>query len=282
MKCELVSVETRDRVVLHGAFFEGELRKPAVIILHGAAMNFHTGVGRFMPEFLNPHGYACLSGNHRGHDFGTAPDIDKQPILGVMRERFLDCVYDVGAWIEYVLQKGFQEVVLLGHSQAIPKILYSQNIEQYPGVQGLVLISPPPSVSKMMRFLVSDDYYERGLFKAHELAELGMDDQLIVIRGRGTMPWIFTPGTFLSFYGPDTPADTEELVRNVFCPILLVRGSEDFKPVSKELLENIKKKAGSAETCKIIEIHGADHFYSQHEQALGRVILQWLNELVLA
>lgn len=50
MKCELISVETRDRVVLHGAFFEGELRKPAVIILHGAAMNFYTGVGRFMPE----------------------------------------------------------------------------------------------------------------------------------------------------------------------------------------------------------------------------------------
>ncbi|GAB6181792.1 hypothetical protein JCM14036_31110 [Desulfotomaculum defluvii] len=277
MKSELVSVETQDQVVLHGAFFEGALSKPVVLILHGAAMNFYTGVGRFLPEILNPHGYACLSANHRGHDFGTAPDSDKKPVLGLMRERFKDCAYDLWAWVNYLHRKGFEKIILLGHSQAVPKILYWQNLEQHPRIVGLVLVSPPPSVSKMMRFLVGDNYYERGLFKANELKELGVEDQLIVLRGRGTMPYIFTPETFLSFYGPDTPADTEELVKNIFCPILLVRGSQDFQPVSSKLLDNIKKNAGNFEKCKIVEIEGSGHFYSQHEQELGEVIRQWLN-----
>jgi pimeloyl-ACP methyl ester carboxylesterase len=279
MKSELVTVETRDHVVLHGVFFEGDCNKPVVIIMHGAAMNFYTGMGRFLPEIISLQGYACLSVNNRGHDFGTAPDCDRKPVLGLMRELFQDCVHDVRAWIHYIGQRGYQSVVLLGHSQAIPKILYAQNLEQFSMVAGLVLVSPPPSVSKMMRYLVSDNYYERGLFKANELAELGVEDQMIVLRGRGTMPWIFTPRTFLSFYGPNTPADTEELIKKVFCPVLLCRGSKDFEPVSRELLHNMKKNAGQTEKCKIVEIEGANHFYSQHEDTLGLVILQWLDNL---
>jgi hypothetical protein len=45
LKSELVAVETRDQVILHGAFFEGDYNKPAMIIMHDAAMNFYTGVG---------------------------------------------------------------------------------------------------------------------------------------------------------------------------------------------------------------------------------------------
>ncbi|MEN6391806.1 MAG: alpha/beta fold hydrolase [Syntrophomonas sp.] len=281
MKCQLVSVETEDQVVLHGAFFEGDPYKPAVLILHGAAMNFYTGIGRFMPEILSPPGYACLNANHRGHDFGTAPDSDKKPVLGLMRERFGDCEYDLKAWIKHLQQYGFSKIVLLGHSQAIPKILYAQNRNQFPGIAGLVLISPPPSVSKMMRFLVGDNFYERGLFKARELAELGMDDQLIVLKGRGTMPWIFTPGTFLSFYGPDTPADTVELIGKIWCPVLLIRGSRDCKPVSRQLLNDMKQNAGSQADCSIVEIKGADHFYSQHEFELGEAVLEWLENIAL-
>lgn len=279
MKCQLVSVETRDQVILHGAFYEGELEKPAVLIFHGAAMNFYTGIGRFLPDILNPHGYACLSANHRGHDFGTAPDSDKKPVLGLMRERFHDCPLDVGSWINYLLDQGYTRVVLAGHSQAVPKILYSQNLDQHPEVAGLILISPPPSVSQMMRFLVSDNYYERGLFKARELAEMGAEDQLIVLRGRGTMPWIFTPKTFLSFYGPGTPANTTELVKSIFCPMLLIRGSRDFGPVSSELLNEMKNNAGCPAKCKVVEIGGADHFYSRHERELGQVVLPWLDAL---
>jgi len=279
LKCELTSVETRDGLTLHGAMYEGDIEKPALILLHGAAMNFYTGIGRFLPNLINPHNYACLTANNRGHDFGTAPDGDKKPVLGLMREHFQDCIYDIEAWIDFLNQRGYQRVILVGHSQAITKILYAQNTQQYSAITGLVLVSPPPSASKMMRYLVSDNFYERGLFKAQEVTELGADSQLIILRGRGTMPWIFTAGTFLSFYGPNSPTDTEELCRNIYCPALLIRGSNDFEPINRELLANMKENAGRTEAFSIVEIEGADHFYSQHEEQLGEVILEWLTKL---
>lgn len=276
MKNELVVVETEDHIVLHGALYEADPKKLAVIIQHGAAMNFYTGMGRFLPDILTDHGYTCLSANNRGHDFGTAPDNDKKPVIGLMRDTFKDCIKDTRALIAFMVNRGYENLVLLGHSQAIPKIVYAQNQAQFPEVAGLVLISPPPSVTQMMRYLATPDYYERGLFKARELTELGMGEQLIVLKGRGTMPWIFTAKTFLDFYGPGTPADTEELVREVYCPMLLTRGSQDFPPVSPSLMDRIKANSACPASSILVEIPGADHFYDGHEKELGNTIVKWL------
>ena len=60
MKNELISVETEDGIILHGALYEAPAAKEiAVIIQHGAAMNFYTGMGRFLPAILW-RGYSCL------------------------------------------------------------------------------------------------------------------------------------------------------------------------------------------------------------------------------
>lgn len=280
MKNELVSMETEDGIVLHGALYEAPAAKEtAVIIQHGAAMNFYTGMGRFLPARFLQGGYSSLSANNRGHDFGTAPDNDKKPVIGLMRDSFKDCVKDLRVLIAFMKGRGYRSLVLLGHSQAIPKIVYAQNQAQFPEVKGLILVSPPPSVTQMMRYLATDDFYERGLFKARELSDLGMGDQLIVLKGRGTMPWIFTARTFLDFYGPNTPADTEELVREVYCPMLLSRGSQDFPPVSQELLQRIKNNSAHPNKTQIVEVAGADHFYLNYENELGGIILDWLEML---
>jgi pimeloyl-ACP methyl ester carboxylesterase len=280
MKNELISVETEDGIILHGALYEAPAAKEiAVIIQHGAAMNFYTGMVRFLPAILLGRGYSCLSANNRGHDFGTAPDNDKKPVIGLMRDTFKDCIKDVRALIAFMKGRGYRSLVLLGHSQAIPKIVYAQSQAQFPEVVGLILVSPPPSVTQMMRYLATEDFYERGLFKARELSELGMGDQLIVLKGRGTMPWIFTARTFIDFYGPGTPADTEELVRQVYCPMLLTRGSRDFPPVTRELLQRIKNNSAHPDKTKVVEINGADHFYVEHEDELGEIVLDWLDQM---
>ena len=52
---------------MHGALYEAPAAKEiAVIIQHGAAMNFYTGMGRFLPAILLGRSYSCLSANNRG------------------------------------------------------------------------------------------------------------------------------------------------------------------------------------------------------------------------
>ncbi|NPV92917.1 MAG: alpha/beta fold hydrolase [Firmicutes bacterium] len=275
-KAELVCVKTEDDIALHGALYEVESSPLAVVMLPGAAMNFYTGLGRFLPTRLTRAGITCLTANLRGHDFGTAPDEDKKPVIGLMRDHFADCVLDFRALVGFMRQRGYPRLVLVGHSQAVTKIVYAQGRERFPEAAGIVLVSPPPSNKEMLKFLVSQNSYERGLFRAGELAGLGKDDQLIVLVGRGTMPWAFSARTFLEFYGPDSPGDTKELVRDITCPILLVRGGQDFRPVSRRLLQTIRHNAGDPRRCGIVEVEGADHFYKGCEEQLSQVIIEWL------
>lgn len=279
LKAELVCVKTDDGIALHGALYEVEGSPTAIVMLPGAAMNFYTGLGRFLPARLARAGIACLTANLRGHDFGTAPDEDKKPVIGLMRDHFVDCVLDFRALVGFMRQRGYPRVVLLGHSQAVTKIVYAQGQEQFAEVAGIVLVSPPPSNKEMLKFLVSQNSYERGLFRAGEPAGLGRQDQLIVLVGRGTMPWAFSARTFLEFYGPDSPGDTKELVHGITCPILLVRGGQDFRPVSRRLLQTIKHSAGDPKLCSIVEVEGADHFYKDREDRLAQVILDWVHKI---
>ena len=174
------------------------------------------------------------------------------------------------------MKAGATEAWFCWGTVAIPKIVYAQSQAQFPEVVGLLV--SPPSVTQMMRYLATEDFYERGLFKARELSELGMGDQLIVLKGRGTMPWIFTARTFIDFYGPGTPADTEELVRQVYCPMLLTRGSRDFPPVTRELLQRIKNNSAHPDKTKVVEINGADHFMSNMRMN-WEIVLDWLDQM---
>ncbi|MGE5370610.1 MAG: alpha/beta hydrolase [Solirubrobacterales bacterium] len=279
MKSELCSVLTEDGVTLHGALFEGDPERPAMILLPGAAMNFYTGMGGFLPEILASNGYTCFSANHRGHDFGSAPDGDKKPVIGLIRDRFIDCVHDVAGLVRFLEERGYRKIILAAHSQSVPKILYAMNALKLPAAEGAVLLSPPPSFDRMLRYLVGDSPYERLLAKAKELAELGVYDQLSIVKGRNTMPWILSTGMVLDYYSPDTPADVVKLAANAHYPMLVVRGERDFDPVSPELMRSIQANAALPGACSLVEIAGADHFYNGREAALGQAVLDWLGRL---
>ncbi len=94
MKAEMVTIKAEDGVLVHGAYYEGREDYPAVVLLPGAAMNFYTGLGAFLPFTLAENGFACLNINHRGHDVGAAPDPLNPRVIGAIFDRFEDSVLD--------------------------------------------------------------------------------------------------------------------------------------------------------------------------------------------
>jgi len=158
MKAELVSIKTADGVVLHGALYEGQKDYPAVILLPGAAMNFYSGLGSFLPPHLAGKGFTCLSVNHRGHDIGTAPDLVNPRVIGSVFDCLEYCIYDIRAIIEYLADQGMSQIILAGHSQAAIKLLYALKEMNLPCVKGVIMISPPPSAPEIMKFLLGSKY----------------------------------------------------------------------------------------------------------------------------
>jgi len=280
MKAEMVAIKAEDGVMLHGAYYEGRKDYPAVILLPGAAMNFYTGLGAFLPAALADNGFACLNINHRGHDVGTAPDPINPRVIGAIFDCFEDSVLDIRAMVDFLEKKGANKIVLAGHSQGALKILYALREEKMKSVAGVIIISPPTSASDMMRFLLRNQLYEDGLKQAKELAGKGEHDHILVFRGRGNLPYPFSVRTFLNIYAPDSLTNTIRLAEGFSYPLLAIRGQYDLPPVSYELLETIKSSCNDPAKCHILELEGANHFYVGHEEILADAIIKWLNQLI--
>src|SRR5262245_24059756 len=118
---ELVYARASDDIVNGGAFFipPKESAKPvAVIWVHGWGVNFYSQtyvrVGRALADL----GYPCVTVNTRMHDIGTVAGYRDGKRLrgggywGVASE----AVRDVASWIDFAGERGFSQVILVGHS----------------------------------------------------------------------------------------------------------------------------------------------------------------------
>jgi pimeloyl-ACP methyl ester carboxylesterase len=282
MKAEMVTIKTEDRVVLHGLLYEGRSDYPAVILLPGAGMNFYSGLGAFLPEILARNGYSCFSVNHRGHDQATAPDLVNPRVIGAMNDCFEDCIIDIKAMVSALNDQGFKQIIIAGHSQAVVKILYFLREVNPDNIAGIVIISPPPTVPEMLKFLLGSKLYEKGLNEALKLAENDDYDRILFFKGRGNLTYSFSARTYLNFYGPDSRANTLALIKGLSYPMLAVRGQFDLPPVTSQLMETIKKEYDYPDLCQSIELEGANHFYYGHEELLGDTVVGWLNNLIKA
>jgi len=279
MKNELVSIRTADDMLLHGAYFEGNPGQPAAILLHGAMQNFYTGIASFLPTMLAERGYSCLTANVRGHDLATAPDDVCRKVQGSIYDIFTDCVLDINALVEFVRDKGHKRIVLIGHSQAAFKIMYACGQMKYPEVLGLALISPPPSAKEMTTFLIGNKEYARAMKEAHEAIARGDDYHLVVCKSRGNLPFVYAARAFISFAEAENLVNARFLVQKVECPMLIVRGTRDLPPMTRELAETMRANSARSDVCKYVEIEGASHYYSGCEIQLIETLVDWIGTL---
>ena len=129
MLVDLVQVTTSDALRLHGALelpVEGSrdetLPRPAAVdawlCLHGTGSNFYSAstLGGLAPKLLAG-GAAVLRANTRGHDLVcTGPSAQGRSMQGAAFERVDESPLDLAAWLDFLEQRGFTRIGLLGHS----------------------------------------------------------------------------------------------------------------------------------------------------------------------
>ena len=84
-----------------------------VVLVHGYTGTFTGEVEGALPPLLAVAGYTTLVANNRGAG-----------ILGAARERFEGCVPDIRAAIDLMADRGYDRIVLLGHSKGGVKAAY--------------------------------------------------------------------------------------------------------------------------------------------------------------
>src|SRR6266568_4105270 len=153
MPYPIINVKTSDGLILHGLLTEPV--KPAKTIdihIHGAGGNFY-GNSYFegLTNRLVDLGIAYLSTNNRG---AGVYELEKGSIShGVSLEKFADCLLDIDAWIEFALEKGYENIVLEGHSYGTEKIVYYMNEGRHKDrVKGVILLGFSDNVGAQMKY----------------------------------------------------------------------------------------------------------------------------------
>jgi pimeloyl-ACP methyl ester carboxylesterase len=250
----------------------------ALVWVHGLTGRFYGPMIVRIGRELAAGGYQFVTGNNRGHDFGTIlwTRSGKARFLGGAWERFDESPRDVGAWVDFAMDLGARAVVLIGHSLGASKATYYLAQRDDPRVVGLVLASPAVRAGRLRPEMV-------------ELAEQMVGEG----RGRELLPWGISPvsGTLsaqtylnrhqtnLDLFGVET---ADPAIAKVRCPIFAFLGTRERWVGTETELEVIRRNATGSTRVDTRMFEGADHRYSDQEGTVAQAIANWVQTLELA
>ena len=282
MKQELVRINSIDNIELPGILYTPDDNTTKIVIhVHGLNGNFYEN--RFLDTLAKTYtdnNYAFLTFNNRGRDFITELlKGDEFTIIGGSLERFKDCILDIEGVINWVKNKGYQEIMLEGHSYGCNKVLYYYNKKRDNTIKKIILLAPCDIPAEAKKCLTKEEY-EKAKNDSTRLVEQGKENELIDFSimannkiAAGTYYYDFLPGGENDFIRySDGENGKSELLNSIDIPTIIIFGDAD-ECVLTEDIEVVKSYfANNLSNCYTKIINGADHSYTGKYIELGEII----------
>lgn len=287
----IVKVTTSDNVVLHGLLVEPlQTSKSIVINVHGTAGSFYwNDFYQNVSEAITKLDFAYLTTNNRGT---MVYELEKgTPFTGAALETFGHCILDINAWIEFAFAKGYEDIILVGHSFGTEKSVYYMNKGKYVDkIKAVVLLGFSDTVGTQQRYekQLGHDYFS----EAKALVEKGEGYRLLndIYALAGELP--ISAKTYLDFYLPNSELSQTlplrqgkdlRFFRNITVPILGVIGDhEDGEYTIVPILEAIKLLKSENPLAEVCQLKNCDHGFSGKESELADLIADFLKRRVLS
>ncbi len=287
---DLVKTVTSDGLELAGCFSDCQ-SDAAVFHTHGTAGDFYTH--KFIDvesKALAENGISFLSANNRGHDVFC--DIRKHNPEGTVTwlqgggavEKFGDCVFDIGAWLDFLGSCGVKKVILQGHSLS-QKLVYYQSKKKDARVIGQVHLSPCNDAG-LMYYSLGKEKYEETNAMIRGMVENGKGGEMLPKELSPVCPMTAQAyygylveegaGNIFPYHNPDS--DKWEALASVREPVLAIFGGADpyIKPSVTKAAEMFRQKAESAKSVEVGIIEGAGHSFIGFESELVGTVMRWL------
>jgi dienelactone hydrolase len=285
---QLVSVRSQDGIVNGGAIFTPPTNsaKPiAVVWIHGWGVNFYQPAYVQIGRALADRGYACITANTRMHDLGNVAWIGDKRVRGggywgVASEQ----VRDIAAWIDFAADRGFKQVVLVGHSAGWAAVTQYQAEKQDRRVIGVVVASgsvrsgsgptDPDQIAQATRMMA--DGHPDDLVRDPKRSFPSF------ISAATMLDIVNTPPEFKDFYGTQTESKSPGVTR-IRCPLLAFFGTRGDvgSDADLELLKSsIKRQSSGPSRVDTVMIRGGDHMYTGEEAQVAETIAKWADTLL--
>ncbi len=292
MNFPIVKITTQDDYPLHGLLLEPDVKTETVIIhLHGSAGNFYQST--FYPylfNLANDLNIAFLSTNSRGSDVYNIETGTKH--TGAAIEIFEECLFDIDAWIEFALSKGYKNIILEGHSFGTNKIqYYTLNGKHKSKIKALILLGFTDSYGGQLEYLKKNNKDNEDILReAEKLIKQNKPFQLLsdLYINWGELPQtaqsyknFMTSGSALSNILPLGQNKNFTNFKKIATPILGIVGDSGECTVipPKEAVDRLNKENKNAE---FYMIENCNHSYQGKEKELIKIIRVFLEKYQLS
>ncbi len=284
MNLDLVETWTQDGLRLHGALQNASPPRSetasvdALILLSGVGSNFYSSsLMAVLADAACQAGLAALRVNTRGHDTVSMTQTrDGGRLIGAAYEIVDDCRFDVAAWVDLLVERGYQRIGLLGHSLGALKVLYSQAKQPHPTITRVIAVSPPRLSHDA--FLLGPQTHEfRSSFRqATELAQAGKAGELF--NATFPFPLVMSAATYLDKYGPASRYDLTKFAADVAVPTCLTFGEIELQSGGMAFtgLDERVRELDWKFPPVVRTIAGANHFYSGVVSDLASTVVESL------
>lgn len=285
MLVDLVKTSTSDGVRLDGALHcpahdDRLIGVDAFVFLHGVGGNFYGGsLFDNITASLVEQGAAVLWVNTRGHDaMNTVAGRRKRQ--GAAYEVVDECRLDIAAWCDFLVERGYARIGLLGHSLGAIKAVYSQAFEPHAAVCSVVAASPPRlSYSCFNNGERSSDFFAT-IRQAQQHVSDGKPDTLMEVDF--PFPIVITAAGYLDKYGREERYNIVKFAERLTIPTLFIYGERELEfggVAFAGVPDALKNVSPSANPFDIVTIAGADHSYSGTYDVLAQEVRTWLARL---
>ena len=251
LQAEIVSLQTSKDITSTASYHSGDKDKPLLIFIHGFLQTRDFSTVKRLSDTLHESGYSVLSPTL---SLGVSNRAQSLPCESIHLHSLKSDTDEIGKWINWGNNKGYKEIVLIGHSAG------SVNITAY------LANGVHPTVKKTV--LISLTHYGSGraaAFETKEHADLARkmlrdgDDGLGKFALAFCKEYVTTAEGFLSYY--DWSADKIlNTIKHDLAENYIIIGSEDER-IGEDWVASLQEASG-----RIIVIDGASHFFDKtHE-----------------
>lgn len=285
---QLVQTSTSDNLLLHGFFIPSSNKKEATLHIHGFEGNFYENYFvHLLASGFQQKELAFLSVNTRGNSKETEfkTTAGEYKIIGARYELLEEAHLDISAWIEFLLNQGYQTINLMGHSLGTYKVVrYLFEGKHKDKINKLVLLAPFDK--KGILISTGRATVETLLNKAQQFVDQGKQNELINSKFDDI---VLSYKTFISWYKQDDLSRVFEfcsadydfpVLQKIQVPTKIIVGSKDeyfhlTNPDHPEEAMNLMlKKIPHARGVIIPEVN---HSYSPHEDQMVKEVLGFIN-----